>query len=75
MPPSLRLHKGDINAALRRGRARRQIRSAVNAAIPARQAGRRSRRARARAAGDIRSHAGSVDLLGARRRAGIDRNR
>jgi hypothetical protein len=28
---------------------------------------------RARAAGDIRSRAGSVDLLGARRRAGIDR--
>jgi hypothetical protein len=48
--PSLRLHKGDINAVEVGARAWRIRSGRVTAAIPARQAGRRSRRARARRA-------------------------
>ena len=58
--PSLRLHKGDINAVEAAAPRAADPIPAVNAAIPARQAGRRSRRARARRRYQIRRGIGLV---------------
>ena len=65
--PSLRLHKGDINAVEAGARAWR-IRSGRDRGDPG-ASGRAAIAARAHAPGDIRSRAGSVDQSRARRRA------
>ena len=67
--PSLRLHKGDINAVEAAAPRAADPIPAVNAAIPARQAGRRSRRARTRRAISDPARDRSINQSRARRRA------